>query len=352
MTTRVVTLMALGALLLPVQAVAQSAADRVRTVVRERIVTPPAVRYQRGRDGQEQTDRTTRTLKIGTTGELAVTNIAGDIVVTRTDGSEARVDIVKTSRAQSVEEARENLRLVEVDVVERAGRAEITTRYPEHTRNRSNRRMNVSVAYTIAAPAGTRVTVRSISGDVRVTDIKGDLQIDTISGDVRVVNAGRVSGAKSVSGSVEILDTDAEGTLEANSISGTVAVRRIKARRIALGSISGDVVIENVECDRAEAQSMSGDVTFSGPLATGGRYQLNSHSGNVRAAVAGSTGFEVEANSWSGNVRADDLAIRLRSGGDGRRTAGLRRTLRGVVGDGSAVLSITTFSGSVVITRR
>ena len=55
------------------------------------------VRYQRGRE--EQTERQTKTVKIGADGELSLANISGDITVTRGGGSEATIDIVKTARA-------------------------------------------------------------------------------------------------------------------------------------------------------------------------------------------------------------------------------------------------------------
>jgi hypothetical protein len=82
-----------------------------------------------------------------------------------------------------------------------------------------------------------------------------------------------------------------------------------------------------------------------------GRYELQSHSGDVRVAISGDTGFEIEANSWSGSVRADGFPLKLTAGDEASRR-GRRRSLEGVVGDGSAVLTITTFSGDAVISKR
>jgi DUF4097 and DUF4098 domain-containing protein YvlB len=110
------------------------------------------------------------------------------------------------------------------------------------------------------------------------------------------------------------------------------------------------VQVEDVQCDRVEAHSISGDVEFSGALARGGRYEITSHSGSVRVGVAGNTGFELEANSFSGSVRSDLTLANMSTGDD--RGPMRRRALRGVYGDGSAVLNVTTFSGSVVIAKR
>lgn len=320
-----------------------------RTVTRDRVVFVD--RYQgRDRDQREQqTERSTRTLKLGANGEVYIANIAGNIAVIRGGGNEATLEIVKTSRGRTVEDAREMLELVHVDITERGSRAEIKTRYPqgEEWRRNNRRNINVSVAMTLTAPAGTGVQASSISGDISTRDIKGDVALESVSGSVRISNAGRVAAAKSISGSVEITDTEIEGQLEASSVSGTVLMRNVKARSLEAGAVSGNVVVQDVSCDRVEAQTVSGDVQFSGTLARGGRYELSSHSGTIRAAVGGDIGFEVEATSFSGDVRSD---IPLKSeSNDGRRR---NRTIRGVYGDGSAVLDLTTFSGSIVITRR
>jgi DUF4097 and DUF4098 domain-containing protein YvlB len=337
--TALLTAAALGA-----PAHAQTLPDHLRSV-RETVRTVRTVSYQQGRE--EQTDRQTRTLKIGADGELTLSNISGDIVVTRAGGGEATIEIVKTARARTADEAREQIGLVEVTVTERGGRAEVKTVYPNDRRNRRN--FNVSVAYTVSTPANTRLTIGSVSGSISVTNIKGDLSANSVSGNVQIANAGRIAAAKSISGNVEIIDSQTEGAVEAQSISGNVLLRKLTARSLEAGTVSGSVTVQDVQCDRVEAHSISGNVEFGGALAKSGRYELNSHSGDVRIAIAGGTGFEVEANSFSGSVRSD-LALTLQGNGNDDRRA--RRSLRGVFGDGSAVLDVTTFSGSVVITKR
>jgi DUF4097 and DUF4098 domain-containing protein YvlB len=324
---------------------AQMLPERISAIINDRVEMVRAPRYQQGRE--EQTDRQTKTVKIGADGELSLSNISGDIVVTRANGSDATIEVVKTARARTADEARELLGLVTVNISERAGRAEVRTVYPQgdEMRRNSRRNFNVSVAYTVSTPPGTRLTINSVSGSIRVSDIKGDVSANSVSGTVRVANGGRIAAAKSVSGDVEIIDTQTDGAIEVQSVSGGVTLRKVTARRVDVGSVSGSVTIQDVQCDRVEAHSVSGGVEFGGVLAKGGRYELNSHSGDVRVVLAGSTGFELEANSFSGNIHSD-LPLKLQ--GD----VGRRRSVQGVYGDGSAVLNVTTFSGSVVISRK
>ena len=329
-------------------AAAQGQPPRDRDVQRERRTTVERSQSREQRD--EQTERFSRTLKVGANGEIMISNIAGNVTVTRGGGNDATLEVIKTARGRSTEDAKELLGLVQVDIIERGARTEIKTRYPQgdEWRRNNRRNVNVSVTYNLAAPAGTRVSVSSISGSISATDITGDLALESVSGSVRIANAGRVAAAKSISGNVEVVDTEIEGLLEASSVSGMVTIREVKARRAELGSVSGNVLVQDVTCERLEAQTVSGDVDFAGAFARNGRYELSSHSGSVRAAVAGNVGFELEATSFSGSVRSD-IPLKSSSSGRGR---GHQQSLEGVYGDGSAILELSTFSGSIVITKR
>lgn len=340
-----VLLIAAAAVSAPHPADAQVYPERISTIAKHRVEA-----YQRrGDNREEQVERFTKTVKVGASGELDVSNIAGDITISRGSGADATIEVVKTAHARTADDAREMLQLVQVDISDRAGRAEVRTRYPGDEWRRNNRRnVNVSVDFNITAPAGTRVTAKSISGNLKISDIKGEVAAESVSGDIHIANAGRLGTAKSVSGSVDVSDTQVNGTLEAGSVSGDVLLRRLKAQRIDASSISGEVKLEDVQCERVEGQSVSGSLTFSGPLAHGGRYELKSHSGEVRVAIAGGSGFELEASSFSGDVRSD-LPITSRGGNSTERR---RRILTGTYGDGSAFLDLTSFSGGIVITKR
>jgi len=148
--------------------------------------------YQRRDDGrEEQVERTTKTFRLGPSGSLTLGNIAGDITVTRANGSDTTVEIVKTARGRDAADARELLQLVTIDASERNGRAEVRAQYPagDEMRRRNRRNVNVSVAYTVAAPAGTRVTAESISGSIWITDLRGDASATTITSSGRRVCA-------------------------------------------------------------------------------------------------------------------------------------------------------------------
>ena len=57
-----------------------------------------------GRVGVEEVERTTRTVRVGTNGELQIGNISGDIVISRgSSNNEAMIEIVKRGRGRTSE---------------------------------------------------------------------------------------------------------------------------------------------------------------------------------------------------------------------------------------------------------
>jgi DUF4097 and DUF4098 domain-containing protein YvlB len=132
-------------------------------------------------------------------------------------------------------------------------------------------------------------------------------------------------------------------------VSGEVVATRVKARTCEFGSISGGVALTDATCERAVVKTIAGDLGFSGPLEKGGRYEFKSHSGNVRLLVDGRTGFELQARSFSGTLRSE-LPLESRDSASRGRTN--RQDLRGVYGDGTAEILVTTFSGDVTLAKR
>jgi DUF4097 and DUF4098 domain-containing protein YvlB len=316
--------------------------EAVKDVVRGLRPIGDNARAYQGRDrGPEQTERFTRKVKIGRDGRFTLSNIAGNITVTGGSGDEVSIDAVKRTRGDAGQ-----LATVHVLVEERGGRVDVRT---DHTA----RNDRVSVDYTVAVPASAAVDVKSISGNVKVTGVHGAVRAETISGNVTTASTPRVELAKSVSGDVELSDASVDSELTASTISGNIRARGLKARALDVGSISGDIVLSDVACDRVGAKSVSGNVEYSGALARNGRYDFNAHSGNVRLALAGSTGFDIDANTFSGSIRSDlPITIGPTTARGERRRFGPGRSIRGVFGDGSAALTVRSFSGDIIITKR
>ena len=353
MRIRLIPIVVSGVALFAAQASGQDAAS-IHEAIRRMLPTA----YQGRSRGPEQTEHFSRKVKMGRDGRVSIANIAGDIVVTGvTGGSGDEVSIEATKRTRGDKSEFGN---VQITVDEHAGRVDVRT---EHTGPGTSywqwRASHVSVDYIVTVPASASVELHSVSGSLRISGVQGAARLETVSGSVTASSTPRIEVAKSVSGNVEVSGSSSDGDLAASSVSGSVHVKGVKARSIRLGAISGDIGVSDAACDRVDMKSVSGSVEYAGTLAKGGRYDLTSHSGAVRMILSGVLGFELDASTFSGSINSE---LPLTIGGDpganganaanGRRRGISNRSMHATFGDGSAVLTLRTFSGSIVITKR
>jgi len=290
----------------------------------------------------ETTEKISKSFKVGPSGTIDINNMSGKVVVNPGGPDTIVVEALKRVRG-NVADPKDQLARTTVEMAERAGRIEVRTTY-------AGRDLKVSVDYTVTAPAGTTVMVRSMSGDITVTGIKGEVRADTMSGNVTLTATPAVSLAKTMSGDVTVTGVSTQGELRAASLSGDVVIRSARARAVDADSTSGNVTLSDVTSDRITGKTISGEVSFTGPLAKGGRYQFQSQVGDVQLFLVGTQGFELDASTFSGGVRSDfPLTLPAGQPVGGQAT---RKSLRGVFGDGGATLLLRAFSGDITIVKK
>jgi hypothetical protein len=302
-------------------------------------------RFQDSRSGPEATETIARTFKVGQNGSLEIFNLAGPVIVTGGPGDAIVITAVKRARGGSSEEAKAQLAAIDVEAVETGGRVEVRTVVLGKVKQ-----LRTWVDYSVTVPYGTAVTARALAGDVKVVKVKGDVQIESTSGSVEALGTPRLVRVKTLSGDVLIADATAVGALLASTVSGRLVAKGVTAQSIELATISGDLLLVNASTERAQVRSVSGTLEFVGALAKNGRYEFNSHAGDVRLKLAKTPGFELTAKTFSGDFRSELALTMDEPRGERHPHPGpRRRDVRGVFGDGSALILVKTFSGSVVV---
>jgi DUF4097 and DUF4098 domain-containing protein YvlB len=343
------TILASCLLFMPAAASAQAGSPVPPLPAEGRTTRAWFARYQDERSGPEQTEEWSRRFKVGPNGSLDLSNISGDVIISGAQGDEVQVDAVKRVRARDAGEARRLLSSLTIEASESGGRVEVMTMFPR-TRN-----VQAEVDYTVRVPWMLTVSARTVAGDIEASKVKGEVRLESVSGSITSAGLAQLTRAKSVSGDVEISDATAGDVLSLGTVSGNLVARRLKAKSIEVQTVSGDVNLTDTVCERAQIRSVSGEVAFGGPIVRNGRYEFGSHSGDIRIAVTSTTGFELSAGTFSGELRSE-MALNKKEGGEeqwpvsDRRGAG-KRELRGTFGDGSALLIVKTFSGSVTVAK-
>jgi DUF4097 and DUF4098 domain-containing protein YvlB len=310
-------------------------------------------RRDEARRGPEVTEAFSRTVKLGRDGTFSLENVSGDIEVTGSGGSDVRIDATKRARHNDPAEAKAILQDLVITVSERGGNVDVRTEYQRYSpRQRYRNGYTASVDYTVTVPREASVMLKSISGAVKVTNVNGELRAESVSGGIVATAARKLRTLKSISGDVEISDSQSDD-LTAGTVSGSVIIRNVKTRIVELQSVSGDLHVTDVDADHAEMKTVSGNVEYAGRLSKSGRYEFQSHSGNVRLIPMGTPNFSIEATTFSGGVRTD-FPLTLQ-GSPQSVARGFRRqnqSVRGTVGSGGAMITMQSFSGNIVIAKQ
>jgi len=294
--------------------------------------------------------------KLGRQGTLTLVNGSGNVTITGSGGTDVRIDAVKRVWDRTEADAKAALAGVQVNVTERQGAVDISTDFQRS-------RLIHEVDFTIAVPAGASVYVRTASGDVTVTGVRGELRAEAVGGAIKAASLGQVRMLRTLGGSI-LLENAESSDVTVSTLGGAVTIRQLKARSADLRTVGGDLVVTDSDAERVIAQSLSGRVEFSGRLARTGRYSLQSQSGDVQLTPIDTKDFELEAATVNGTVRSD-FAITLderrepsrpvsRGRGRGGRLGpgGSARILRGLSGDGGPLVTLRSFGGNITIAQR
>ena len=121
------------------------------------------------------------------------------------------------------------------------------------------------IDYDVTLPAGTALSVSTISGDVDVTGLRGEVTAESVSGSLALRQLTGPVLARSTSGNVAL-----------QQLSGPVTAR----------SVSGDVTLGQLGSQPVQATSVSGNVHATWPAGRAATLTLKSTSGEVYADPA------------------------------------------------------------------
>jgi len=143
-----------------------------------------------------------------------------------------------------------------------------------------------------------------------------------------------------VSGDVE--GHGIRGDTEARSVSGDVTLTDVVAKVVEAQTVSGSVELTRVNADEVSAETVSGDVDFSGEIRKGGDYDMKTLSGDVTMRIPKNAGAEISGATFSGDFRT---SFPITTKATSRYTR--RQRIDGTIGDGSARIRVESFSGNV-----
>ncbi len=223
-------------------------------------------------------------------GAFSIENVNGNITVSVWDKEEIQVTAVKTVKAASDSQAKEELSKLKVVFEAGAKMVKVTTESPQESFwsfGWLGGHPSRSVAFTILAPRGARMSLQSVNGSIEAGAGGCDVTAETVNGEVSVNGASLLS-ASSVNGKV-VFDAD-----------------NVRSAETTNGSIQGTVRSEKPSAGSAETVNGSVTLSFSPKAA------LHLEIENVNGSISSGFGdLEGSRHSKEGDVNGGGATVKV-----------------------------------------
>ena len=175
-----------------------------------------------------------------------------------------------------------------------------------------------------------KVAVDNIGGDIYLNDIKFGISAKTYRGGITVGNSSGVVNLESANGNIvayEIGPSEIGDAFKAKTINGMITVQQI-------GHMQSEIT------------STSGSIRFNSELLGGGQYNFSTLNGSILLTMPEKSSCKIMA-SYGGQFTSDILLKNQKLSASG----GIKN-LTGQIGDGEAILSLTTYNGKINIKKQ
>lgn len=221
------------------------------------------------RPAEAQDTRFTPRLSAGQ--HLALSNIDGDVVVTRGEGRTAEIVAIKKvrrgdgSRVKAVmEETDDGVRVCTI-YLHRGEPDRNTCRGEGRSGGWSNESWDVDMRYEVRVPSGVLLDVTTVDGDVDITGADAPASVHTVDGNIRLEGVAP-RRLNTVDGNVRVVITNTEWSAD-----------------LAINSVDGDIDVvlpAGIGID-VSGSTVDGDLTTDFPVTMRGKWGPRSFSGTI-----------------------------------------------------------------------
>ncbi|MGH9592616.1 MAG: DUF4097 family beta strand repeat-containing protein, partial [Bryobacteraceae bacterium] len=202
-------------------------------------------------------DNFDKTAPLAPGGALHLENINGSVDVTAWDRNVVEIQAVKSTRRDPAD-----LQRVTIEVVEKTGRVDVLTHYPQ------DGSVDVTVEYHVHVPRHVRLDhVATVNGNVRVTGVDGQGELRTVNGNVELYDCAGGFNARSTNGGIR------------------EELYRLDPAEFSLQTINGSILLAVPPNTAAEldARSMNGDIRSDVPVSVNGAFSPGKFHGKLGA---------------------------------------------------------------------
>ena len=258
-------------------------------------------------------------------GQVQVSNTSGEVTVSGWDRNEVEVTGELGEGSEKLEfETSGKLTRIKVVLPKKSHSADDTDLY-------------------IKIPAGSSLSVNTVSADIAVTGVRGAQRLQAVSADISTEARSEDVECKTVSGDITVQGQGNPALVTITTVSGDAQVDNV-AGEVNGNTVSGNFDFGLGETTRSRLRSTSGDLTIRGKLSSDARIDAESISGDVRLDLVGKPNAEFDVSSFNGEIRNcfGPKPVRTDEYAPGRE-------LRFREGSGNARVRIKTLNGDITV---
>lgn len=216
----------------------------------------------------------------------------------------------------------------------------IEVEYDEHYHGRQQ----VDTDLTIRVPAGSILTVETVSASISVDGIAGELDLESVSGNVDIATMPAALDVETVSGNIFIASAPADS--DVSSVSGKIEIQAAGGS-IDVENVSGKTVIHGGVIDDGDLESVSGNITCHAIPGSDGSLDIETMSGVITLVIDSTLIASFDLSTFSGSIENQIGPEPTRTS---KYTPG--KELYFNTGTGGPNISLESFSGSIKIITR
>src|SRR6058998_2221226 len=206
----------------------------------------------------------------------------------------------------------------------------------------------------VRVPRRAAVWVKTATADIAVEGVDGTLDLNSVSGTIHVVGTPQDVTAETMDGAVEI--AGGTGRVRVKTVSGAILLRGA-SEDLGASTLSGMIVVRaagwqrgGTGVQRGKFESVTGDIRFEGELGRGGVVDVESQSGKIELSVPATTVADFDAVTIEGTIRNTFGAAQPKPRAEGVKGQELRFSTA-AHGEG-AQITARSFKGAILLARK
>ena len=201
-----------------------------------------------------------------------------------------------------------------------------------------------STDLTIRLPAGSPLSVETVSASISVSGMTGGLDLETVSGAIQIRGAPASLAIENVSGSVDVENAPSGSDVE--SVSGLIEIGSVMGD-IDAENVSGDIVINGGFLGETYMESVSGNITCLATPGSAGDVDMETMSGTITLLVDAGAVASYDLSTFSGSITNEIGPEPTRTS---KYTPGKELSFN--TGPGGPSVSLESFSGAIKLMTR